>query len=342
MKRISIICVTAHLLFACNPVKTTETDNTDSVSTEQSEALDQAATASVSSEHAAFDITRIPVSTVDIGDFPFFTAPEGSLYINKPKVSNFDFIVFVTPDDIYEVEGKTFRAHVHPDRKNKSENEVSGRYLTKSFEDAIVNAGGVKVFEGRLLDARKDKYTELCTYAGSNGSIDIWNNSMATYIIRRDDGNVYIALDKDKGNSTSIQIVQEKPFEQTIKKITSDKIESDLTETGKSVLHINFETDKATLKPEGTEAIQEIIKVLSKNTALKIAIHGYTDNVGTKEHNQKLSESRATAVKNEITKSGISADRLTSKGFGQEDPIADNGTEEGKAQNRRVELVKLK
>lgn len=161
------------------------------------------------------------------------------------------------------------------------------------------------------------------------------------YIIRRNNGNIYIALDKGKSNTTSIQIVQEKPFEQTIKKVTSDEIKKELSENGKAVLHINFDTDKATLKPDGLETVNEIAKVLKDDPELKIAINGYTDNSGSKEHNQKLSENRALSVKNEIAKAGISSGRLTSKGYGQESPIASNSTDEGKAQNRRVELVKF-
>lgn len=336
MKKTLATLLLAQLLFSCNNVKNEDkqTESQETVAIEEKKDVENPI-----AEQPTFDINTIPISSEDIGDFPFFTAPEGSNYINRPKVKDFDFIVFVTPDDIYEVEGKTFRTHVHPDRK--SETEVSGRYLIRSFEDAILNAGGIKVFEGKLTGERKDKYAELCTYAGSNGSIDIWNNNIATYIIRRDDGNIFIALDKGKQNTTSIQIVQEKPFEQTIKKITSDKIEKDLTENGKAVLHINFDTDKATLKPDGLEAVQEIIKVLNANPDLKIAINGYTDNSGEKGHNEKLSENRASAVQTEITKAGIASERLTSKGFGPENPIADNSTDEGRAQNRRVELVKF-
>src|SRR5690606_26937786 len=109
----------------------------------------------------------------------------------------------------------------------------------------------------------------------------------------------------------------------------------------KSVLQINFDTDRATLKADGSETVQEIIKVLRDNPKLKIAINGYTDNSGGKEHNQKLSEDRASTVKKEIIKADIGADRLTAKVFGQHNPVATNDTEEGKAQNRRVELVKM-
>lgn len=111
--------------------------------------------------------------------------------------------------------------------------------------------------------------------------------------------------------------------------------------SGKSVLQINFDTDRATLKTDGLETVQEIIKVLRDNPELKIAINGYTDNSGGKEHNQKLSEDRASTVKIEIIKAGIDAGRLTSKGFGQDNPVATNDTAEGKRQNRRVELLKI-
>ncbi|HLT87696.1 MAG TPA: OmpA family protein [Sphingobacterium sp.] len=285
-----------------------------------------------------FDINTIPVSTADIGDFPFFTAPEGAEYINRAKPVDFDFIVFVTENSIYEVEGKTFRAHVHKDRK--SDKEVSGRYLIKSFEDAITQAGGVKVFEGKLPKERRDKYAELCTYAGSNGSIDIWNNPIATYVIRRDDGNIYIALDKGNTNTTSIQIVQEKPFEQTIKKITSDDIVKDLNEKGKSILYINFDIDKADIKPDGKEVVDQIAKALQQDASLKIAIEGHTDNTGDAAHNKKLSDDRAMAVMQSLINAKIDKSRLTAQGFGPERPLVANDSEENKAKNRRVELVK--
>jgi outer membrane protein OmpA-like peptidoglycan-associated protein len=244
---------------------------------------------------ADFDINSIPVSTAEIGDFPFFTAPEGAKYINRPKVKDFDFIVFVTPEKVYEIEGKTFSAHVHKDRESSV--EISGRYLNKSFEDAILNAGGIKVFEGNLTKELKDKYKELATYGGSKGSLDIWDEVVAMYVIRRHEGNVYIAMVKATGNSTSIQIVQEKAFEQTLKKVTSAEIENDLLNSGKSVMQINFDKDRAILKTDGLETVREMIKVLRDNPELKIAINGYTDNSGGKEHNQKLSEGRASTVK---------------------------------------------
>ena len=290
------------------------------------------------SEPEGFNIEKLPVSEVDLGTFPFFNAPEGAQYINRAKPLDFDFIVFVTPDSIFEVEGKTFRAHVHPDRKTKK--NISSSYLIKSYEDAIFQAGGVKVFEGRLDKEQKDRYQTLCTYKGSNGSIDIWNDPIATYVIRRADGNIYIALEKGSGRTTSIQMVQEEAFEQTITYLQSDEIQNDLQTKGKVVLHINFDTDKATLKPEGKDAVDEIFKVLLADKSLNVAINGYTDDTGNALHNQKLSEDRAQTVMNALVDAGIEASRLVAQGFGAENPIADNSTENGKAQNRRVELIK--
>lgn len=341
MKKIFIIILLNQLLFSCNKSENKKEQVDKGITTTKENVIknDSISIDNPIIESPVFDISTLPISTEDIGDFPFFTAPKGATYINNVKPKDFDFMVFVTPDDIYKVEGKTFRAYVHPE--NNAEVEISSNYLNKSFEEAILKAGGVKVFEGELLDERKEKYKELCTYAGSNGSLKIGGNTIATYIIRREDGNVYIAFDKKKHNTMSIQIVEEKAFEQTIKKITSDEIEKDLIEKGKAILYINFDLDKATLKSDGVETVQEIVKVLNKNQDLAIAINGHTDNLGTQEYNQKLSEDRALTVKNEIIKSGIVSERLSSKGFGQKIPIADNNTEEGKAQNRRVELIKL-
>lgn len=286
-----------------------------------------------------FDINALRVSTADIGDFPFFTAPEGAQYINRAKPLDFDFLVFVTPSNIYEVEGKTFRAHVHPDRK--SGKEISGRYLIKSYEDAITAAGGAKVFEGKLTGERLERYKELCTYSGSNGSIDVWNNPIATYVIRHKDGNIYIAMDKGKTNTTSIQIVQEKAFEQTIQKITSDDIVKDLTEKGKSILYINFDIDKSDITAEGKEVVDQIAKALKQDASLKISIEGHTDNTGNAAHNKKLSNDRAGAVMKYLVSAEIGKSRLKAQGFGAEKPLVANDSEENKAKNRRVELVKI-
>lgn len=80
--------------------------------------------------------------------------------------------------------------------------------------------------------------------------------------------------------------------------------------------------------------------MMKSNPELKLSVEGHTDNVGTPASNKTLSEARAKSVVSALVGQGIAADRLSPVGYGKDKPVADNGTEEGRAKNRRVELVK--
>jgi OmpA-OmpF porin, OOP family len=109
----------------------------------------------------------------------------------------------------------------------------------------------------------------------------------------------------------------------------------------KIVTHgINFDVDKATLRPESMGTLNQIKAVMTSDPTLKFEIDGHTDNTGGDAHNLALSQQRADAVKAELVSMGISADRLTTKGYGDTKPMASNDTPDGKANNRRVEFVR--
>ncbi len=109
----------------------------------------------------------------------------------------------------------------------------------------------------------------------------------------------------------------------------------------KIVTHgINFDIDKATIEPQSMGTLNMVVQVMKSNPDLKFEVDGHTDNTGTPAHNLVLSQQRADAVKAQLITMGIDASRLTSKGFGDTKPIADNTTLDGKANNRRVEFVK--
>jgi OOP family OmpA-OmpF porin len=111
----------------------------------------------------------------------------------------------------------------------------------------------------------------------------------------------------------------------------------------KIVTHgINFDVDKATLRPESMGTLNQIKRILTQNPDLKFEIDGHTDNSGAAAHNLALSQQRADAVKDQLVSMGIDAGRLTTKGFGDTKPIASNATPDGKANNRRVEFVRMK
>ncbi len=104
---------------------------------------------------------------------------------------------------------------------------------------------------------------------------------------------------------------------------------------------ILFEINKATINGESMGTINEIVKLMKKHPDLNFRIEGHTDSDGEKSFNQKLSEDRAAAVKSMLTKLGIASSRLESKGWGESKPVSENSTPEGKANNRRVEFIKI-
>ncbi|WP_346859729.1 OmpA family protein [uncultured Draconibacterium sp.] len=117
-----------------------------------------------------------------------------------------------------------------------------------------------------------------------------------------------------------------------------DRVLSD----GKIIVNgIRFDVNKASIKPESNGAINEIYELMQKQPELNFSVEGHTDSDGDDAFNQSLSEARAKAIKDRLINMGISSKRLKSAGWGESKPIADNGTAEGKANNRRVEFVKF-
>lgn len=124
-------------------------------------------------------------------------------------------------------------------------------------------------------------------------------------------------------------------------KVTAGGIAAELASTGEVNLYgIYFDSDSATPKPESEKTLNEILAALKAQPSLKLLIAGHTDSTGTAAHNLTLSQQRAEAVVSWLVGHGIAAQRLSAKGFGQTQPVADNSTAAGRALNRRVELVK--
>jgi outer membrane protein OmpA-like peptidoglycan-associated protein len=105
---------------------------------------------------------------------------------------------------------------------------------------------------------------------------------------------------------------------------------------------ILFETDSAKLAPSAADLVGRISEVMKKNPNFKISVVGHTDSTGDYNYNIKLSGRRAKAFVNALVKDGVAANRLTGVGVGPQSPVATNDTTEGRAQNRRVELVLIR
>lgn len=114
-----------------------------------------------------------------------------------------------------------------------------------------------------------------------------------------------------------------------------------LKSAGKVTLRgILFGTGRVNIKSESNALLDEVAGMLKTNPDLKLRIEGHTDNVGNKAANVTLSRGRAAAVKTALVARGVAADRLTTEGYGDTKPVADNSTDPERTQNRRVELVK--
>jgi OOP family OmpA-OmpF porin len=236
-------------------------------------------------------------------DHPMFNRLSGFFITDYQQDEFGSHLFYDENDNEVEVEGKkTFI-------KYESEKEVGALKIIRNFSNAIKKIGG------KALESSGNRvYLNI-----KQGNKETWAEVFA--------GD----YDYD------LTIVEKGEVEQ---EVTANAILKELNETGKAILYINFDSGKATIKKESMPVVEQIIEMMKQAPEIKISVEGHTDSDGSNESNLKLSEARAKAVVEAITKGGIDASRLSSAGFGEEKPIADNSTEEGKAKNRRVELIK--
>jgi len=190
--------------------------------------------------------------------------------------------------------------------------------IVRNIENALKNIGG-KV----LVDVS----AQWGVYRGS------------TIMVQKGGKETWISV-KAADTSYELTVVEKEGMQQEVV-ADAAAMGNDIRSTGHvSVYGIYFDTGKSMIKPESDTAIAEIAKLLKDNGGLKIYVVGHTDNAGSFDSNMKLSKDRADAVAKElVSKRGIAAARLKAYGVSSLSPVASNSTEDGKAKNRRVELV---
>jgi outer membrane protein OmpA-like peptidoglycan-associated protein len=143
------------------------------------------------------------------------------------------------------------------------------------------------------------------------------------------------------GGAITVSVIEEKSFAATIQPPKADAMKAALDKDGHLALYVHFDFNKATLRPNAKPIIDQVIALMKNNPDLKLEIDGHTDSIGGHDYNVKLSQDRAAAVVAAVVAGGIDKARLKSTGFGPDKPIADNTKPDGRAKNRRVELVKI-
>ena len=325
MKRLAPLSI-ALLVASCGSGDTAKDKETASTNPPASSATAPA--------DATTDLNRLPVSDKDLGIFPFFNLPQG-FEAQDTKTQPLDVKYVFPGGGLKVVEGR-----YHHERIQSSGGDWNETLLLRSFDEKIRELGGVQVYDGSLPAAAREKI------ASDNPRFvaDLYDPSpyrFRQYVIRTPQGRVWVEIGYGYNEPMAdLTIVQEGELHQTITQITADQIGRDLRATGKSVLHINFDTDRATLKTDGRAAVDQIAALLKSQPDLKLSIEGHTDDTGSAERNRALSLDRAKTVQAALVQAGIAASRLQAAGFGADHPIAGNATDADKAQNRRVELVK--
>ncbi len=136
-----------------------------------------------------------------------------------------------------------------------------------------------------------------------------------------------------------LAVIEPAVVEQTV---TAGELGKELKAKGFITLYVNFATSKSELPDDAKTTIREIAKLLEINPKLKLSVEGHTDNVGNAKDNQTLSDKRSESIVAALVTAGVNKTRLQAAGKGQTTPIADNRAEEGRAKNRRVELIEVK
>lgn len=255
----------------------------------------------------------------EIKDMQFFSGMP-NYKITDAADQEFADYRFFNGKDCVTVEG---RKHHRAYTLKENAKESSELQISRNYVNAVKNMGGTVVFDGMCSGA---DCAENCGYRMMTAKIMKGGNELWVEVVPFNGGGDYY-----------LTVVVKESMKQDV--TASDMLDA-LNRDGRIALYINFDTGKSTIKPESDLIIQQIVQLLLVNPGLTISVEGHTDNVGDPKSNKTLSDSRAKAVVAAIVAHGVDAKRLRAVGHGQDRPVADNKTEEGRAKNRRVELVK--
>jgi len=255
----------------------------------------------------------------ELKDTPYFSGMP-NYRITDASDQEFSDYRFYNGKDCTTVEGKK---HSRAYTLKEGAEQSSELQISRNYSNSVKTMGGTIIFEGECSGAN---CAENCGERMMIGKIVKGGSELWVEVAPFNDGNDYY-----------LNVIVKEAMKQDV---TASNMLDALNRDGRIALYINFDTGKATMRPESKPIIAQIVEMLKGNPGLVVSVEGHTDNVGSPASNKTLSDQRAKTVVAAIVAEGIDAKRLSALGHGQDKPIADNKTEEGRAKNRRVELVK--
>jgi OmpA-OmpF porin, OOP family len=298
---------------------------------------------------ADFDPANVPISSGALPPFPFFKEPVGKRSVHwadlKTRERGFNRASFIAGKKLVTVEGKLFRDSFNLEDIDEGRRVYSAVEFHRNYENAITALGGKKISETQFTEE----------FIASNGGRDVIEKHLQgqpasdymtehhSYLIRTPQKEFWIQVSTGSlPLHGEIAVLEREAMTQSVGFLDAAAMKKEIDAKGRVALYINFDIDKATLRPDAQPVISEINKLLTNDSSLKLSIEGHTDSTGTAERNRELSAQRARSVLGALVGLGIDPARLASKGFGPDQPIASNNDEAGRAKNRRVELVKIR
>ncbi len=255
----------------------------------------------------------------ELKECPYFSGmPNYELSSSEDK--EFDAHPFFNGKGVESVEGKLWSKYYG---LKEGAAEASELQILRNYANALKAIGGTVFIAGSCETAACGEYEgwKLVSGKASRDGKEIWLE-VAVY---------------NGGQNYQLFVVEREAMKQDV---TASGLLAALNADGHVALYINFDTNTAEIRPESRAVVEEVLAMLKGSTGLALSVEGHTDSTGNPERNKALSEQRAKAVVAALVAGGIEPARLAAVGFGQEKPVADNSSEEGRAKNRRVELVK--
>lgn len=302
--------------------------------------------AQLTAANADFDVNAVPFTSASLPPFPFFKDPEGQENFLKGSdaLKPFDRHFFIAGSKVVPQEGKVAFFGYNLEYPESGGRVYSAIEFLRNYDNAVSSLGGQKISASQFTP-------ELLATAGGREAIEKhWNASPPvpdaehhTYLVRTPAKEYWIHV--SAGGAVPllgrVVVLEKQAMQTSLGFIDAAAMKKELDAKGRVALYINFDTDKASLRADAQPVIDEIHKLLTADASLKLSIEGHTDSTGSADHNRQLSASRARSVFGALVGLGTDPSRLGSKGFGPDKPIGDNATDEGRAKNRRVELVKV-